>query len=198
MTWLCTTCYVFVRRFVCTCLSRWAAVMPCCVRTLPNRTSGLPPLVAGMKCDMVARTRTHAHIRAHVMFGASCCAFQLAAWIKYLDIKARASKEVRFQLYERALKQLPGRSVCARVSVLLQCRCQPAEKSLSALPLCPSSLFRMPCVELHQFAYKETCCSLLALHSYKLWYRYLKERRKAVRGLSPTGWFSCYRHPQLF
>ena len=56
---------------------------------------------------------------------------QLGAWMKYLDIKAKASTTVRFQLYERALKMLPG--------------------------------------------------------SYKLWYRYLKERRKAVRGLSPIG-----------
>jgi len=55
--------------------------------------------------------------------------YNLGAWMKYLDIKAKASYTVRFQLYERALKMLPG--------------------------------------------------------SYKLWYRYLKERRKAVRGFSP-------------
>ena len=60
---------------------------------------------------------------------------QLKCWLRYLDHKAKASPVVRFQIYERALKQLPG--------------------------------------------------------SYKLWYRYLKERRRDVRGISPTGTLRC-------
>eukprot|EP00038_Savillea_parva_P026092 m.51348 g.51348 ORF g.51348 m.51348 type:complete len:862 (+) comp7299_c0_seq1:235-2820(+) len=56
--------------------------------------------------------------------------YSVKAWLRYLDHKAAAPHTVRFSIYERAVKQLPG--------------------------------------------------------SYKLWYKYLVERRKATKGLSPT------------
>ena len=42
--------------------------------------------------------------------------FSIKAWLRYIDHKRGASPMARFLIYERALKELPGRCVFPRVS----------------------------------------------------------------------------------
>lgn len=42
--------------------------------------------------------------------------FNVKSWLRYLDHKKSASPLVRFLIYERAVKELPGRFWCTRDS----------------------------------------------------------------------------------
>lgn len=84
--------------------------------------------------------------------------FSVKHWMRYIDYKKDKSKDVINLICERALRELPGRF---------------GYFITNAKPLIAGTA-------------TSPVCNTMLLHSYKLWYSYLKLRRQQVRDLCIT------------
>ena len=88
-------------------------------------------------------------------------AAQIKTWLRYIGSKREALPTIRYQLYERALKIMPGRCGRRFASEMSSTKYSHAHEPRNAA--------------LNNFNF-----------SYKLWYKYLAERRRDVKNTSPA------------